>query len=69
MIMRLLKNKKIYFGLINIIFVGNILSAYPPNYESAMELFMNQKYEESLNKIREVFDNYRNSLEFRLRSF
>jgi len=66
MIMRLLKTKKIYFGLINILFVGNILSAYPPNYESAMESFMNQKYEESLNKIREVFDNYKNSLEFRL---
>jgi len=66
MIMRLFKNKKISVMWVYILFVGNILSAYPPNYESAMELFINQKYEESLNKIREVFDNYKNSLEFRL---
>ncbi|GIX42175.1 MAG: hypothetical protein KatS3mg129_1908 [Leptospiraceae bacterium] len=64
--MKVLKIKKFILIMIYILFVGKILSAYPPNYENALELFKNHKYEESLNKIREVFDNYKNSLEFRL---
>ncbi len=59
------KNIIIVF-LIYVTYVGKILSAYPPNYEEALKLFQEKKYEESLNKIREVFDNYKNSLEFRL---
>ncbi|MFN3603624.1 MAG: tetratricopeptide repeat protein [Leptonema sp. (in: bacteria)] len=49
-----------------LVFINRILAAYPPNYEEALGLFKEKKYEESLNKIREVFDNYKNSLEFRL---
>ncbi len=42
------------------------LFAFPPNYEEALDLFYRKNYTQSLQKIREVFDNYRNSLEFRL---
>ncbi|MCS7205194.1 MAG: tetratricopeptide repeat protein [Leptospiraceae bacterium] len=48
------------------IFINNLLSSYPPNYEDALKLFQKKEYEASLYKIREVFDSYRNSLEFRL---
>ncbi len=53
-------------SIIYIISINNILAAYPPNYEVALKLFKEKKYEESLTKIREVFDSYRKSLEFRL---
>lgn len=66
MIMRFIYSKTYIMLLIYLLIVGKILSAYPPNYEEALELFKQSKYEDSLIKIREVFDNYRNSLEFRL---
>lgn len=58
--------KRLWAILVYFLFINKILSAYPPNYEESLELFRQKKYEESLQKIREVFDNYRTSLEFRL---
>lgn len=58
--------KRLILIFIYFLFVSKILSAYPPNYEESLELFKQGKHEESLQKIREVFDNYKNSLEFRL---
>lgn len=59
---------KLYFTsvFIYLFFISKILGAFPPNYEIALKLFQEKKYEESLNKIREVFDLHRNSLELRL---
>lgn len=59
---------KYYFAILFIYLfsINKILGAFPPNYEVALKLFQEKKYEESLNKIREVFDNHRNSLELRL---
>ncbi len=58
--------KRLIFILLYFLFIGKILSAYPPNYEESLKLFRQNRYEESLQKIREVFDDYKNSLEFRL---
>lgn len=64
--MKAIQIKSFLIIFIYISFINRILGAYPPNYDIALKLFQERKYEESLNKIREVFDNYKNSLEFRL---
>lgn len=43
-----------------------VFSSYPPNYMEALQLFEKNRFEESLQKIREVFHDHSTSLELRL---
>lgn len=55
-------------GLFAVIFLASqsLLAAFPPRYEEALGLFQNRKYNESLEVIRSVFDDHKDSLEFRM---